>query len=87
MARIKAREALKYAFSKEMLKIYSTLLLADLILIAGLLVNANWTIRGGTSGLIGQVTGGLLLIAGFLIGIGGIVAFLYKLIADANSRE
>lgn len=87
MTGVSAKEALKYAFSQEMLKIYGTLLLADISLIVGLSFSTNWAGVGGTSGLIGQVFGSLLLLAGFVIGVGGIVAFIYKVIADANSRK
>lgn len=87
MRRVEAKEALKYAFSQEMLKLYGTLLLADISLIVGFSFTTNWAGVGGTSGFIGQVLGTLLLIAGFVIGVVGMVAFIYKVIADANSRE
>lgn len=84
MSEIKAREALKYALSRELLKLYGLLLLADLSVISGAWISANWAMRGGTAGIIGQIFGPALLLIGFILGVVGIVAFIYKVLTDAN---
>lgn len=84
MPNVEAKEAIKYAFSSEMLKLYGLILAADVALIIGLFLRSTWAARGGTSGLIGQVLGIILLLIGLLAGVAGLVGLIYKIIADAT---
>lgn len=83
MGRMKASEALLYAFSREMLKIYGILILSDISLISGYSLTTKWASRGGMSGSIGSIIGAALLIMALILGIGGLVAFIYKILNDA----
>lgn len=87
MEKTDARKALKYAVSREMLKLYGVLLLADITLLAGTWTGFNWMQRGGTAGLIGQVLTTVLVISGIVLGVVGLVAFIYKVLADADRES
>jgi hypothetical protein len=84
MAAVEPREAFAYALSRGMLTLYGVVLLGYVGLIVGTWLGASWGVRGGGAGLIGQFLGAALVVAGFVAVLGGLVALVYKVIADAN---
>ena len=54
------------------------------ILLVGLSAS-RWAVREGMAGVVGQLMAGILLLAGTVAVLAGLIAFVYKVIADANS--
>ena len=84
MTAVEPRDAFAYALSRGMLTLYGVVLLGYVALVVGGWLGASWGVRGGGGGLIGQFLGALFVVAGFVAVLGGLVALVYKVIADAN---
>lgn len=84
MTTVTPREALKYALSREMAILYGVVLGGYIALLAGGWLAANWAIRGGGAGFVGQLVAAVLFLLGFVAILGGLIGFVYKMIADAN---
>lgn len=78
MTEITAKEALNYAFSGEMVKLYALILLGDLMFFGGILL---WS--DGYATLLIQLLEGASILTGLVLGIGAFVAFLYKVLSDS----
>jgi hypothetical protein len=84
MATISARGALAYALDREMAVLYGVVLAGYVGLILGGWFGANWALRGGGAGFLGQLLAVALFLAGFVAVLGGLIGLVYKVIADAN---
>ena len=84
MATIRVREALVYALGREMVVLYAVVVAGYVGLILGGWFGATWALRGGGAGLLGQLLAAGLFLAGFVAALGGLIGFVYKVIADAN---
>lgn len=84
MARVNARDALRYALSRDMAILYVVVIGGYLAVLFGAWFGANWATRGGGAGLIGQLLAAVLFLLGFLAVLAGFIGFVYKIIADAN---
>ena len=85
MATVSATDALAYALSREMAVLYAVVVGGYVGLILGAWFGANWALRGGGAGLLGQLLAAALFLAGFVAVLGGLIGFVYKVIADANA--
>lgn len=85
MAAVTPREALSYALSRDMAILYAVVLAGYAATVVGGLFAASWAMRGGGAGLIGQLLSALFFIGGFVGVLGGLIGFIYKVIADATA--
>ncbi|MFT4892949.1 MAG: hypothetical protein ACI8Z7_000740 [Candidatus Nanohaloarchaea archaeon] len=78
----KAVEALKYALSREVLKLFAVIVLGWLMIAVGIYLSADpWRFRFILYRLLEPV----LYLGGTLIFYAGLVALLYKVIRDATT--
>lgn len=84
MTTVTPREALAYALSREMAILYGVVLVGYIAILLGGWFAAEWAIRGGGAGLIGQLLSASFFLLGFVAVLGGLIGFIYKVIADAN---
>lgn len=84
MATVRPREALAYALGREMAVLYAVVVAGYVGILLGAWFGANWAVRGGGGGILGQLLAAALLLAGFVAVLGGLIGFVYKVIADAN---
>lgn len=84
MTSVTSREALSYALSRDMVVLYATVVLGYITMAIGGGLASGWAVRGGLSGLIGLLLAMVFFFGGFLTVLGGLIAFIYKVIADAN---
>jgi hypothetical protein len=84
MATVRPREALAYALGREMAVLYAVVVGGYVGLILGAWFGANWALRGGGAGLVGQLLAAALFLGGFVAILAGLVGLVYKVIADAN---
>jgi hypothetical protein len=78
----KAVEALKYALSREILKIFAVIVLGWLMIGAGVYISADpWRFRFILYRLIEPI----LYLGGTLVFYAGLVALIYKVIRDATT--
>ena len=84
MAAVSPREALKYALSREMALLYAVVLAGYVAMILGGWFASSWALRGGGAGFVGQILAAALFLAGIVAVLGGLIGFVYKVIADAN---
>lgn len=84
MSAVTPREALSYALSKDMIVLYATVIVGYIALGVGGGLASTWALRGGLAGVIGQLMTAVLFLGGFVAVLGGLIAFIYKVIADAN---
>lgn len=85
MATVSPREALGYALSREMAILYAVVLAGYVGVLFGGWIATSWGVRGGGAGLLGRLLGAALFLAGFVAVLGGLIGFVYKVIADANA--
>lgn len=85
MATVTPREALTYALSRDMAILYAVVLAGYAATILGGLFATSWAVRGGGAGLIGKLLSAVFFIGGFVGVLGGLIGFVYKVIADANA--
>ncbi|WP_232688235.1 hypothetical protein [Halobacterium zhouii] len=84
METVTPREALAYALSREMAVLYVVVLGGYVAMLLGGWFAADWAVRGGGGGLVGQLLAAVFFLAGFTAVLGGLIGFVYKVIADAN---
>lgn len=84
MATVRSREALAYALSREMTALYAVVLGGYVAMLLGGWFAASWAVRGGGSGLVGQLLATAFFLVGFVAVLAGLIGFVYKVIADAN---
>lgn len=84
MATVSPREALAYALGPEMLALYALVLAGYVSLLLGTWFGWNWAVRGGGAGVVGQLLAAAFALVGLVAILGGLVALVYKVIADAN---
>lgn len=84
MATVQPREALAYALSREMAILYAVVLAGYVAMLLGGFFSAQWAIRGGGAGIVGQLLAAIFFLLGFVAILGGLIGFVYKVIADAN---
>lgn len=84
MATVSPRDALGYALGREMAVLYAVVVGGWLGMILGSWSAADWALRGGGAGFLGQLVAAVLLLVGFVAVLGGLIGFVYKVIADAN---
>lgn len=84
MATITPREALKYALSREMAILYAVVIAGYVAILLGSFLATSGAIRGGGAGLVRQLLAAILFLVGFVSVLGGLIGFVYKVIADAN---
>ncbi|MFD1597641.1 hypothetical protein ACFSBX_01515 [Halobellus rarus] len=85
MAIVTAKEALGYALGREMLLLYLVVLAGYVAMLLGGWFASGWALRGGGAGFLGQLLAAVCLLAGFVAVLGGLIGFVYKVIADANA--
>lgn len=84
MATVAPRDALKYGLSREMAILYGVVLAGYVAILLGGWFLAQWSIRGGGAGFIGQLLAAAFFLLGFVAVLGGLIGLVYKVIADAN---
>lgn len=84
MTTVTPRDALAYALSREMAILYGVVLIGYITILLGGWFVAEWAIRGGGAGFIGQLLAGSSFLLGFVAVLGGLIGVIYKVIADAN---
>lgn len=84
MATVSTREALSYALSREMALLYAVVIAGYVGIILSGWFAANWAIRGGSAAIVGQLLAAVFFLIGFVAILGGLIGFVYKVIADAN---
>lgn len=84
MATVSSREAIAYAFSRDMAILYGFVLAGYVAIFVGSFLATSGAIRGGGAGFIRELLAIILIIAGFVGVLGGVIGFVYKIIADAN---
>jgi hypothetical protein len=84
MATVSSREALSYALSREMAILYAVVIIGYIAIILGGFFASSGAVRGGGAGLVRQVLAAILFLVGFVGVLGGLIGFVYKIIADAN---
>lgn len=82
---VQSREALAYAFTREMLVLYGVVVTGYAASLSAGWFWTNWAVRGGGAGVVGQALAVVLLLAGAVAALGGLVGLVYKVIADANA--
>lgn len=85
MGAVTPRDALGYALGREMAILYGVVLAGYVAMVLGAGFATGLALRGGGGGLVGQILATVLFLAGFVAAFGGVVGFLYKVIADANA--
>ena len=85
MTVVTAREALGYALGREMLLLYLVVLVGYAAMLLGGWFASNWALRGGGAGFVGQFLATIVFLLGFVAVLGGLIGFVYKVIADANA--
>lgn len=85
MATVSPREALGYALSREMALLYGVVLAGYVSMIVGAWIGADWAMRGGGGGFVGQVLSAALFLGGVVAVLAGLIGIVYKVIADANA--
>lgn len=85
MGTVTPRDALGYALGREMAILYGVVLAGYVAMLLGAAFATGLAVRGGGGGLVGQVLAAVFLLGGFVAAFGGVVGFLYKVIADANA--
>ena len=73
-----------YALSREMAILYAVVLGGYVAMILGGWFAADWAARGGGAGFLGQLLAAGFFLVGFVAVLGGLIGFVYKVIADAN---
>lgn len=84
MATVSSREALAYALSREMAILYAVVVFGYVAILLGGFFASSGAIRGGGAGLARQLLAAILFLVGFVGVLGGLIGFVYKVIADAN---
>jgi hypothetical protein len=84
MAVVTAREALRYVVSREMAVLYAVVIVGSLLL--GLGVRPFFLGPRSNLFLVADLLRVLFVVAGTVLVYGGLIAILYKLVADANAR-
>lgn len=84
MATVNSREALAYALSRDMAILYIVVIAGYVAILLGGFFASSGAIRGGGAGLVRQVLAAILFLLGFVGVLGGLIGFVYKVIADAN---
>ena len=64
--------------------LYAVVLAGYVALLLGGWFASNWAIRGGDAGFVGQLLAAIVFLVGFVAVLGGLIGFVYKVIADAN---
>jgi uncharacterized membrane protein len=85
MTVVTAREALGYALGREMLLLYLVVLAGYVAILLGGWFASGWAVRGGGGGVVGQLLAAVCLLAGFVAVLGGLIGFIYGVIADTNA--
>jgi hypothetical protein len=85
MAVVTAREALRYAISREMALLYAVVIVGALLIGLGVGTLPRPR-RGGNLFLLFDILEVLLVVGGTVLVYGGFVAIAYKLVADAHAR-
>lgn len=85
MATVRPNDALAYALGREMAILYGVVLAGYVAMLLGGWFAANWAVRGGGAGIVGQLLAAVFLLVGFVAVLGGLIGFVYKVIADANA--
>jgi hypothetical protein len=81
MPDVKAVKALRYAFSREILKLFAVIVLGWLMIVTGFyLASDPWRFRS----ILYRVLEPLLYLGGILVFYGGLVALVYKIFKDAQ---
>lgn len=79
MHSITARDALSYAISQQLARLYA-------VIIAGwILVSLGLQVQTGLSGVLEVIVAYPLLLAGVVALYGGTIALLFKIVTDANA--
>lgn len=65
--------------------LYGVVLGGYIALLLGGWFGGNWAIRGGGAGLVGQLLAAIFFLVGFIAVLGGLIGFVYKVIADATA--
>lgn len=86
MTAITAREALEYAFTREILTLYAVIGGGILAITTSRVIGVLPLALGPVRQLL-PVIGGLVFLAGMATLIGGLVALLYKVVADAANTS
>ena len=81
---VTAREALSYALGREMVLLYATVLVGYVGILLGGWFASGLALRGGGGGFLGQLLAAVCFLGGFVALLGGVIGFVYKIIADAN---
>jgi hypothetical protein len=55
--------------------------------LAGTWVASGLALRGGGGEFVGSVLAAAFIAGGFVIGLGGLVGLVYKVVADANRQD
>lgn len=84
MAVVTAREALRYAVSREMALLYAVVILGVLLFALG--AESLRFGRGSNLFLLADALRVVFVVAGTVLVYGGFVAIAYKLVADAHAR-
>jgi hypothetical protein len=84
MTAVTPREALAYALGREMAILYAVVLAGYVAMLLGGWFASGWAVRGGGAGLVGRLLAAVFFLAGFVAVLGGLIGFVYKVIADAN---
>ncbi|MFC6871839.1 hypothetical protein [Halobellus marinus] len=84
MSAVTAREALAYALSRELAILYAVVLGGYVALLFAGWFASGLALRGGGGGFLGQLLAAGLFLVGFVAVLGGLIGFVYKVIADAN---
>lgn len=81
MPDVKATEALRYAFSREVLKIFAVIVLGWLMIATGIyLASDQWRFRF----VLYRVLEPVLYVGGTIVFYGGLVSLIYKIFKDAQ---
>lgn len=85
MPAVSPREALGYALSRGMAILYVVVIAGYVSMLLGAWIGADWALRGGGGGFVGQVLSATLFLGGLVAVLAGLIGIVYKVIADANT--